>query len=710
MNEPTLRNWPLWTAILLALALTTHATAAEQAEPYDVVIYGGTSSGIAAAVQVAREGKTVVLVEPGEHLGGLTSGGLGWTDSGNKAVIGGVSREFYQRVKKHYDDPANWEYQKPEQYGRYRPEDDAMWTFEPHVAEKIYEQMLEEAGVPVVKNSRLDRQAGVKLDGRRITSITTENGKTFEGRMFVDATYEGDLMAAAKVSYTVGREANTKYGEALNGVQKRKNTHKHRFVVEVDPYVKPGDPASGTLPGINPGDPGEEGAGDHRIQAYCFRMCMSNVAENRVPFPKPEGYDEQEYELLFRNFEAGDLRLPLKPDMMPEGKTDTNNNCAVSTDYIGMNYEYPEASYAEREKILAAHETYQKGLMWSLANHPRVPESIRNQMKPWGLAADEFTDNGNWPHQAYIREARRMVSDYVVTELDCRRVRVADDSVGLGSYNMDSHNCQRYITPEGHVQNEGDVQESPGGPYIVSYRSIVPKDGEAENLLVPVCVSASHIAYGSIRMEPVFMILGQSAASAAVIAIDENVSVQKVDYAGLREKLLADGQVLDLPASAGPKVTITSKSLPGLVIDDRQAKLTGQWLPSNSISPYIDAGYQHDNHEDQGQKSARFEARLNDGIYEVRVAYSANPNRASNVPVTVEHATDTRTVQLDQRKQPEIDKLFTAVGRYQFTDKKPAVVTIGNEQANGHVIIDAVQFVRLKVVDDPRGPAAEIER
>ncbi|MBC8288718.1 MAG: FAD-dependent oxidoreductase, partial [Planctomycetes bacterium] len=451
----------------LALLFTSTSDAADV--QHDVVVYGGTSAGIAAAIQATRMGHSAVIVEPGQHLGGLTSGGLGWTDSGRKDAIGGVSREFYQRVKKHYDDPKSWPFGQREAYSRYRVKDDAMWTFEPKVAEAIYVVMLKEAGVTVVKGERLNRKTGVLSKNTKIVAITTENGNTYRGRMFIDATYEGDLLDAAGVSFSVGREGNAVYGEAVNGIQKRLNTHKHRFVVGVDPFVEAGNKSSGLLPGIDPGNGGTDGKGDHRIQAYCFRMCMSNVPENRVPFPKPDGYDEQQYELLLRNFEAGDLRLPLKPDMMPNGKTDTNNNCAVSTDYIGMNYDYPTASYAEREAILKRHEVYQMGLMWTLANHPRVPASIRKTMSVWGLARDEFLDNGNWPHQMYVREARRMKSDYVMTELDCRRVRKCEDSVGLGSYNMDSHNCQRYVTEKGFVQNEGDVQASPGGPSLTSY-------------------------------------------------------------------------------------------------------------------------------------------------------------------------------------------------------------------------------------------------
>jgi hypothetical protein len=523
------------------------ASAAEQVA--EVVIYGGTSAGVAAAVQAARMGKSVILISPLQRLGGLTTGGLGATDTGNKAVIGGIAREFYQRVKKHYDDPAAWKYGQREDFAGYRPTDDAMWYFEPHVAEAIIESLLSEAGITPIRGKRLVRtDGGVVTSDNRIQSIFLEpGGMRISGKMFIDATYEGDLLAAAGVSYTVGRESNATYSEQSNGVQKEKNDKNHRFLQPVDPYVTPGEPNSGLVANVHDGDPGKEGAADHRLQAYCYRMCMSNVPENRVPFPQPAGYDDKQYELLLRNFEAGDLRVPMHPLMMPNGKTDTNNNGAFSTDYIGANYDYPEATYERRAEILREHTRYQQGLMWTLANHPRVPQQVRDEMAKWGLAKDEFTDNGNWPGEIYVREARRMVGDYVMIEHDCRSECVADDPVGMGSYNMDSHNCQRYVDAAGHVQNEGDVQLSTGGPYAISYRSIVPKRGEAANLLVPVCLSASHIAYGSIRMEPVFMILGQSAATAACQAIDAKSNVQDVDYAKLEERLLADGQVLIVP-------------------------------------------------------------------------------------------------------------------------------------------------------------------
>ena len=683
-------SWLLTVSLLLAVS--SGSTALAEEETYDVVVYGGTSAAVAAAVQVKQMGKTVIVVSPDKHLGGLSSGGLGWTDSGRKEVIGGLAREFYQRLKAHYDRPQAWKHQKPEEYSRYRANDDAMWVFEPHVAEQAFDQWIDEYKIPVVREEYLDRKAGVTVKDKRIVAITTLSGKTFRGRMFLDTTYEGDLMAAAGVAYTVGREANAQYGETLNGVQTQRAVS-HQFEYPVDPYVVPGDPTSGLLPRIHAGSPGEEGQGDHRVQAYCFRMCLTTVPENRQPFAPPEGYDAGQYELLARYLQKGWDGVFRKFDPAPNWKTDTNNHGAFSTDNIGMNYDYPDASYERRREIVREHEVYQKGLMYFLANDPRVPEKIRREMNRWGLAKDEFLDNGHWPHQIYVREARRMVSDFVMTELHLRGAKPTPDSVGMGSYNMDSHNVQRYVDENGHARNEGDLQINPGGPYPISYRAIVPKRSQCTNLLVPVCLSSSHIAYGSIRMEPVFMVLGQSAATASVLALESNCDVQAVDYAQLSKRLLADKQVL---AWEGPRRTthmgIAPAKLKGVVVDDREAKLTGNWLPSGTRGPFVALGYQHDGNEGQGTKAARFETALKPGRYEVRLAYAADDNRASNVPVVVHHAAGQAEVTVNQKKSPSHDQVFVTLGTFEF-GRRPAVVEISNQGTDGFVIIDAVQFV-----------------
>jgi hypothetical protein len=548
----------LFMAFLLLLAV---GPAEPQAvNQHDLVVYGGTAAAITAAVQAKLMGKSVVIVSPDLHLGGLSSGGLGFTDTGNKAVIGGLAREFYQRVWKHYNQPAAWVWEKREEFGNKGQGTAAMdgelrtmWIFEPHVAEKVFEELIKEHAIPVHRNEWLDRREGVRKSGSRIASITTLSGKRYSGKMFIDATYEGDLMAAAGVDYHIGREANSVYGETWNGVQTGVLHHRHHFgavPMKISPYVVPGDPRSGVLPRISNAPPGEYGQGDKRVQAYCFRMCLTDHPDNRAPFPKPDGYDPRQYELLLRIFAAGWRETFQKFDRIPNRKTDTNNHGPMSTDNIGYSYDYPEASYERRREIAREHETYQKGWLYFIANDPRVPSEVQKEMRRWGLAKDEFKDNGNWPHQLYIREARRMIGSFVMTEHELLKQRPTPDSVGMGSYTIDSHNVQRYITPEGYVQNEGDIGVSTKGPYEIAYGALVPKKGKGENLLVPVCVSTSHIAFGSIRMEPVFMILGQSAATAAVLAIEGNTTVQDVPYPRLRERLLKDGQILE-SAGAG---------------------------------------------------------------------------------------------------------------------------------------------------------------
>ncbi len=547
--------------IFLALLLCGVSTFA-QTKQYDLVIYGGTAAAVTAAVQAQQMGKTVIIVSPDKHLGGLSSGGLGFSDTGNKAVIGGLAREFYTRVYQHYQKPETWHWEKREQFGNKGQGTVAMdganrtmWIFEPHIAEQVFEELLAEYKIPVVRNEWLNRKNGVKKSGAQIISFQSLSGKTYTGKMFIDATYEGDLMAAAGVSYHTGRESKATYNEQWNGVQIGVLHHKHHFDAvkeRISPYWIPGDPKSGVLPRISTAPPGEYGAADKKLQAYCFRMCLTDHDPNRVPFPKPAGYDPKQYELLLRVFQAGWRETFQKFDRIPNHKTDTNNHGPFSTDNIGYNYDYPDASYKRRRAIIKEHEQYQKGLLYFIANDPRMPKDVQEEFRKWGLAKDEFKDNGNWPHQIYVREARRMIGAYVMTENELLKKRATPDSVGMGSYGIDSHNIQRYIViPQGgtgkdaYVQNEGDIGVSTNGPYQIAYGSLVPKKGQADNLLVPVAMSSSHIAYGSIRMEPVFMILGQSAATAAVMAIDGKMAVQDVPYTKLRERLLQDKQVIE---------------------------------------------------------------------------------------------------------------------------------------------------------------------
>ncbi len=517
----------------------------------DVVIYGGTSASVIAAVQVKKMGKSVILVSPDKRLGGLSSGGLGFTDTGNKAVIGGLSRDFYHRIYNHYQTPEAWKFEKKEDYGDQgqggRATDHGhrtMWIFEPSAALGVFESYVSEHDLDVHREAYLDREKGVKMDGGKIVSITTLDGDTYTGEVFLDTTYEGDLLAAAGVTFTVGREGKETYGEDWAGVRADVFHHQHHFKdLVIDPYVVPGDPSSGVLPLISDEPPGEKNSADKRVQAYNFRVCMTNVEENRIPFPKPPGYDEKRYELLGRVYDAGWKQTFGKFDPIPNHKTDTNNHGPVSTDYIGGNYDYPEASYEERRKIIEEHKNYILGLLYYTMTSERVPEDIRKKMNTWGLPKDEYTDNGNWSPQMYIREARRMIGEFVMTEHELLQKKATPDSVGMGSYTIDSHNTQRYISKEGRVHNEGDIGVNVK-PYEIAYGSLVPKKEECTNLLVPCAVSASHVAYGSIRMEPVFMILGQSAATAAVMAVEEDIAVQDVPYDKLKEKLVEDGQIL----------------------------------------------------------------------------------------------------------------------------------------------------------------------
>lgn len=518
----------------------------------DVCVYGATSAGVVAAIEARRQGLSVVLLDCDGWVGGLSTSGLGATDVGNKDAIGGLAREFYRRMRRHYDRPEAWTRERREQFRSrgHEPGSDAAWTFEPGVAQATFAAMLAEAGVVPV-TARLDRApGGVELDGDRIVALRTEDGRRFPARLFLDCTYEGDLMAAAGCDFVVGRESNARHRETLNGVQTANARH-HQFQVPVDPYVVPGDPTSGLLPGVTAGGPGVEGAGDARVQAYCFRLCTTDVAENRVPWTRPDDYDPRDYELLLRHFEAGSTLAPWHPVGMPNRKTDTNNNGAFSTDWIGGSHDYPTADYATRARIVAAHRRYQQGLLWTLANDARVPAAVRAEFQRYGLARDEFVAHGHWPPLLYVREGRRLLGEAVVTEHHCTGRETVPDPVGMGAYAMDSHHVQRYVAADGTVRNEGDVQVRVPAPYGIPYRALVPRRGQARNLLVPVCCSASHIAYGSIRMEPVFMVLAQSAMVAGGIALARDLPVQDVPYDELQARLLARGQVLRWPVVRG---------------------------------------------------------------------------------------------------------------------------------------------------------------
>lgn len=487
----------------------------------DLIIYGGTPAGITAAIQATRMGLSVAIVEFSNYIGGMTASGLGATDLGAEDAVGGLSREFYSEIAKYYKKKRQW-------------------TFEPKAAQHVFEKWKKEHGIPVYLNEHLNEV--VKTDSD-INEIVMESGNRYIGKVFMDCSYEGDLLAKAGVSYFVGRESNATYNEIYNGIQF--GAPHHKFEKWIDPYVIEGDSDSGVLPGITESDHsllGYQGKGDQRIQAYNFRICLTKEDGNRVSFPKPPQYDPARYELLLRYINSGVWDAMNLHTSLPNGKSDLNNYGAISTDNIGMNYEWPEGSYEKREEIYQDHLNYDLGMLYFLANDERVPEIIRLEVAAWGLPKDEFEKTGHWPHQLYIRESKRMISDYVMTDRNCLQQTFVGDPIGLASFHMDSHNCRRVVI-DGRCINEGDVQV-PIPPYEISFRSIRPKKNECTNLLVPVCLSSSHIAYGSIRMEPIFMILGQSAGVAAALVVKHGISVQDVDYKELKDELLKVGQVV----------------------------------------------------------------------------------------------------------------------------------------------------------------------
>lgn len=522
-------GWPVRLGLTVALFLPAGFG---QRPPLDLVVYGGTAGGAMTAIAAARQGLQAVVVEPGQHVGGMLTGGLSRTDVGRREVIGGLSLEFYSRVGT--------------RYGMHRFLHPVAWQYEPRIGESVLREMLQEAGVTVLYGQRLAERGGVAKTGNRITEITLESGRKLQARYFADASYEGDLMAQAKVSYTWGREAMQQYGESLAGVRER--TPLHQFLVDVPAKDEQGK----LLPEIEPGPPAKAGSADRRVQAYNFRVIATNNPDNRLAWPKPANYDPKRYELLIRDIletTKKDGRPPVFNEvsliaLIPNQKADFNNRGGFSSDYIGKNYEYPEGSYATRARIWQEHIDYQQGFYYFLANDPRVPATLQQEVRTWGLAKDEFADTGHWPHQLYVREARRMVGEFVLTQKDMQTELTKPDVIGMGSYNSDSHNVQRFVNARGMAENEGDMQVAVK-PYQIPYRMLTPKEGEAANLLVPVCFSASHVAYSSARMEPQYMILGHAAGVAIAMAAQGNQAVQQIPVPELQKRLRAEGAVFE---------------------------------------------------------------------------------------------------------------------------------------------------------------------
>jgi len=665
---------------------------------YDLVVYGGTSGGVIAAVQAARMGRSVLLVSPTRRLGGMTASGLGSTDTGGyPQIIGGLAGEFYRRINRLYEQPATWKWITRDAYlakagggvngGR-------MLRFEPHIAERVFEDLVAEHGITVLRGERLDLKQGVIRADGRISALRMESGRVVAGRMFVDASYEGDVLPLAGVSSTFGREPRTAYGERFAGVQKRAGVE-HQFRLPVDPFLEPGVAASGLLPEIHRASSaavGVEGSADELIQAFNFRLCLTDVKENQVPITRPEGYDPARYELLGRYFTAGfDLPFGLH-DAMPNRKTDLNNFGPFSVDFLQGNADYVEGDYAARERIAAEHVRYQKGLLYFFLTDERVPPALREQLSRWGYAKDEFTDNGHWPWQLYVREARRMIGDYVMTEHNVLGREHAPDSVGMGAYPLDAHNVQRYVSDEGFALVEGGIFMSGNNPYPISFRSIVPRRGECGNLVVPWALSASHVAFLSLRMEPVLMVLAQSGATAACLALESGQPVQEVAYERLRERLLADGQVLECKPDRPYPDPVDPGSLPGIVVDDLDTTFTDDWVCRHD-GRFVNASFRSDVSHGKADKVFRYRARLPAaGRYEVRYAYATIPGADKAAPVTVHARDGATTIRLDLSKPPPIDGLWASLGTFDFASSEAHVV-VSNAGTTGTVVTDAVQFL-----------------
>lgn len=662
----------LWSVAVVAMLLCGGCSRTEV--ECDVCVYGGTSAGVIAAYAVAKQGKKVLLVEPAYRLGGMSSGGLGQTDIGNKQVVKGLSLDFYRRVGAHYGTLESW-------------------IFEPSVAEKVFKEYIERGNVEVLYGHRI---LEAQKDGASITSIKLENtakafGRaTVKAKVFIDCSYEGDLMARSGVEYVVGREDNSVYGEVHNGVQMQ---HLHQFPDGVDPYVEKGNPQSGLLWGISPAELAAKGSGDRMVQAYNYRICLTNDKDNMLPIERPEDYDYTRYELLLRLIDVQKtyrLNNYFIVSPMPNNKTDINNRGAFSSDMIGENHNYPEASYEERERIIEAHKSYTLGLLWFIGNDERVPQQLRQEMLSWGLPKDEYVEYGHWTPQLYIREARRMVGEYVTTQANCDNVTSVEDGVGMAAYTMDSHNCQRVvIVKDGKpmVKNEGNVEIYGGLPYDVSYRSITPKREQCDNLLVPVCLSASHIAYGSIRMEPVFMLLGQSAAKAACLAIDSGVKVQEVDVKQIQrmydEDPLLDGTAADV------------------VVDDAAIEVepSSGWRRVTASNGYGRSYFLLDPTPKQQRLRYPFEVE-SDGRYTVYTYYIRRDGSSKVTEIVVNDGQKDELVWLDAGRitvKGQTSGEWVALGEYDLRKGEPCYVEFTNGgKVTGQICADAVLVVKNK--------------
>ncbi|MDF1862415.1 MAG: FAD-dependent oxidoreductase [Verrucomicrobiales bacterium] len=699
--------------LIAGLSLLFLTMAQEKELEADVVVYGGTSGGVSAAVQAARMGKQVLLVEPGRHLGGMTSGGLSAVDIGDPRSIGGFAREYFTRLVANYGKQLNWG-DAFHHRGQGGPATGGAYSIEPRVAEQVFDEMAKEAGVTVLREARLK---SVSKDGPRITELLLEDGRIIRGNMFIDTTYEGDLMARAGVSYTLTREGNAPYGETLNGIfytEKYQPRTGHGQPGEngrlqggqgvwdrdfpLDPYVRKGDPSSGLLPLINEGEPGIPGEPAPGVQAYCFRLCLTTNPANRAPVSPPPDYDPARYELVGRFVEAClangdemDLRWFSKHDELPNDKWDFNT-ATFGGNLPGLSWAWPEASYDQREALAKELENYHRGLFHFLRTDPRVPQKVKDDLARFGLPKDEFIDTGGWPHQVYIREGRRMISDLVLTEHHTFGREIAPGSVGLGSYGTDAHEIRR-IVKDGVVTREGKIASGRGGfgPYQIGYGAIIPKQSECENLLVTFALSSSHTAFASIRMEPPFMVTSQSAATAACLAIDHQTSVQAVDYEFLKERLLADGQILEAAQTKqGAKLT-------GIVIDDTEADYTGEWIRSNAAGSLSGSSYQHDGNSCRGEKSVTFTREIGEaGDYDIRLLYSAHENRADNAEIVFQNGDDTHTLTVNQKSPSTVDGEPRSLGVFPIQEGTVIHLTLFNRGANGYVSVDGLQLVPVE--------------